>query len=630
MMKETHIIIDFDSTFSKVEGLDVLCEIVLDGSPAKATVLQQIKDITDKGMNGDIDFRTSLQARLQLLKAHRKDIELLAERLKGEISTSFLRNRDYILPYRDIVYIVSNGFKDFIVPVITHYGLRADLVYANEFLYDDDGYVVGFDTDIPLSKSGGKPIVIRDLNLNGDVYVIGDGYNDFEIKKAGYANKFYLFTENVMREKVKSSADHIAPNVDEILYELKMNRSVSYPKNRIKVLLLEGVHQDAVKLFESEGYQVEYLTTALSESELCERIADVNILGIRSKTKVTEKVVKSAKRLISVGAFCIGTNQIDLQACSQNGVAVFNAPYSNTRSVVELAIAEMVMLMRNLPDKVAAMHEGKWEKSSKHAYELRGKKLGIIGYGNIGAQLSVLAEAMGMEVYYFDLIERLALGNTKKCDTLNDLLAKSDIVSIHVDGRPENNHTFGETQFAQMKDGAIFLNLSRGKVVDIQALRAAILSGKIRGCAVDVFPKEPKNNDEPFDSALIGLPNTILTPHIGGSTMEAQVNIGNFVPNKIISYINTGSTYGSVNLPNLQLPAFEKAHRLLHIHHNVPNVLAQINNIMVKNHINILGQYLKTNETLGYVIIDIDRAYDDALLEELKDIAPTIWFRVLY
>jgi D-3-phosphoglycerate dehydrogenase len=630
MRKEIHIIIDFDSTFTKVEGLDVLCEIVLHNSPEKASVLQQIQAITDSGMNGEIDFRTSLQARLNLLSAHRDDIKTLGEMLKHQISTSFIRNRDHILAYRDSVYIVSNGFKDFIVPVVTYYGLRPDLVYANEFIYDEAGYVVGFNEDIPLSQSGGKPIIIRDLNLNGDVYVIGDGYNDFEIKKAGYANKFYLFTENVVREKVKSSADHIAPNVDEILYELKMNRSVSYPKNRIKVLLLEGVHPDAVKLFESEGYQVEYLTTALSESELCEKIADINILGIRSKTRVTEKVVKSAKRLIAVGAFCIGTNQIDLEACSKSGVAIFNAPYSNTRSVVELAIAEMIMLMRNLPDKAMAMHQGKWEKSSKHAYELRGKKLGIIGYGNIGAQLSVLAEAMGMEVFYYDLVERLALGNTKKCDTLEALLMKSDVVSIHVDGRPENNHTFGAAQFEHMKDGAIFLNLSRGKIVDIQALREAILSGKIRGCAVDVFPKEPKNNDEPFDSLLMGLPNTILTPHIGGSTMEAQVNIGNFVPNKIINYINTGSTYGSVNLPNLQLPTFEKAHRLLHIHHNVPNVLAQINNIMVKNHINILGQYLKTNEQIGYVIIDIDRAYDDALLEELKDIAPTIWFRVLY
>ncbi len=629
-MKKTNLIIDFDSTFTKVEALDVLCEIVLEGSEQKAAVLQKIQDITNLGMDGSIDFRTSLMERLRLIKAHRNDVLKLAEVLKSKISDSFHRNKDQILSLRDQVYIVSNGFKDFIQPVVEHYGLRSDLVYANEFTYDAAGYINGINEDIPLSQSGGKPIVIKSLNLQGDVYVIGDGYNDFEIKQAGYANKFYLFTENVVREKVKLSADHIAPNVDEILYELNMDRALSYPKNRIKVLLLEGVHKDAVKLFEEEGYQVEYLTTSLTEKELCERIVDVNIIGIRSKTHITEKVVKSAKRLICVGAFCIGTNQIDLEACTKNGVAVFNAPYSNTRSVVELAIAEMVFLFRNLPDKVMAMHHAKWQKSAKNSFELRGKKLGIIGYGNIGSQLSVLAEAMGMNVYYYDLVEKLALGNATKCATLEEMLNEVDVVSIHVDGRPENNNFFRAEHFAQMKDGAYFMNLGRGKVVDIPALKAAITSGKLNGCAVDVFPKEPKSNDEPFESELMGLPNTILTPHIGGSTMEAQENIGNFVPSKIMTYINTGSTYGCYNLPNVMLPSFEKSHRLLHIHQNVPNVLAQINSIMVEHGVNITGQYLKTNETIGYVIIDVDRAYNELLLDELKNIEPTIWFRVLY
>ncbi len=629
-MKKIHLIIDFDSTFTKVEGLDVLCEIVLEGSPEKEQVLEKIKHITNLGMEGAIDFRTSLKDRLLLLKAHKNDIAHLAEVLKTKISDSFLRNQKEIVPYRDSVYIVSNGFKDFIVPVIEHYGLRGDMVFANEFTYDESGYVKGFNENSPLSESGGKPKIIRDLNLKGDVYVIGDGYNDFEIKKAGYANKFYLFTENVVREKMKLSADHIAPNVDEILYELNMDRALSYPKNRIKVLLLEGVHKDAVKLFETEGYQVEYLTDSLSEDELCERIKDVNIIGIRSKTKITEKVIKSANRLISVGAFCIGTNQIDLKSCTEHGVAVFNAPYSNTRSVVELAIAEMVLLIRNLPDKIMAMHQGKWEKSAKNSFELRGKKLGIIGYGNIGSQLSILAEAMGMEVYYFDLVEKLALGNTKKCNTLEEMLRLVDVVSIHVDGRSENKYFFGETQLSQMKKGAYLINLSRGKVVDIPALREAILSGQLNGCAVDVFPKEPRGNNDPFVSELSCLPNTILTPHIGGSTMEAQENIGNYVPSKIITYINTGSTYGCYNLPNVTLPSFEKAHRLLHIHKNVPNVLAQINNILVKHGANIVGQYLKTNEEVGYVIIDVNKAYNQQLLDELKHIEPTIWFRALY
>lgn len=630
MEQPTYFIIDFDSTFTKVEALDELFDIVLEGSPEKEHILQRVQDITNSSMNGELDFRSSLSGRLDLLKAHRKDVSVLIKRLKTQISDSFKRNRSILTAQKEHVYIVSNGFKDFIIPVIEEYGLRSDHVFANEFTYDHDGYINGFNTTNPLSNSGGKPKVIESLNLKGEVYVIGDGYNDFEIRKEGFANRFYLFTENVEREKVKANADHIAPNVDEILFELNMSRALSYPKNRIKVLLLEGVHTQAIQLFEAEGYQVEYLKTALTEDELCEKIVDVNILGIRSKTHVTRKVIEHAKRLINIGAFCIGTNQIDLEACSEYGVAVFNAPYSNTRSVVELAIAEMIMLVRNLPDKERAMHSGRWEKSASNANEIRGKKLGIIGYGNIGAQLTPIAEAMGLDVYYFDLVDKLALSNATKCETLEELLAKVDIVTLHIDGRPENNNIFGKKEFDMMKDGAIFLNLARGKVVDVQALKDALKSGKLKGAAVDVFPKEPKSNDEPFESELMGMNNTILTPHIGGSTMEAQENIGNFVPNKIINYINSGSTYGSVNLPNVQLPPLAGAHRLLHIHQNIPNVMARITQTLSANNINILGQYLKTNETTGYVITDINKEYNEELLEELKMIEGTIWLRVLY
>ncbi|GAB5551729.1 MAG: hypothetical protein Sapg2KO_13200 [Saprospiraceae bacterium] len=629
-MNKTYFIIDFDSTFTKIEGLDLLCEIVLADDPKKEQVLKEMQDITNQGMDGSLDFRTSLSRRLDLLQPHRKDIEQLAESLKNYISASFLRNSDFILDHKEQVFVVSNGFKDFIIPVIEHYGLLREQVYANEFIYDDKGYVIGFNEDIPLSESGGKPKVIKALNLTGEVLVIGDGYNDFEIKKEGYASKFYLFTENVQRAKVFEIADHIAPSVDEILYELKMSRALSYPKNRINVLLLEGVHKDAIDIFEKEGYNVEYLETALNEKELCEKIVDVNILGIRSKTHVTDKVIQSAKRLINIGAFCIGTNQIDLESCSRNGVTVFNAPYMNTRSVVELAIAEIVMLVRNLPDKIMAMHQGKWEKSAKGSNEVRGKKLGIIGYGNIGSQLSVLAEGMGLDVYFYDLEDKLALGNATKCDTLEELLNTVDVLSLHIDGRADNTDFFGAEQFAMMKDGAIFINLARGKTVQIAALKDALQSGKIKGCAIDVFPKEPKSNDEPFESELMGMPNTILTPHIGGSTFEAQKNIGNYVPNKVIQYINTGSTNGSVNMPQVQLSAVKVAHRLLHIHQNVPNVLASINNILANNDINITGQHLKTNESLGYVITDINREYDDETIEQLKNIEGTIWLRVLY
>ncbi len=629
-MNTPYFIIDFDSTFTRVEALDLLCEIVLDGSPKKEDTLREIQRITDRGMEGELDFRTSLDMRLDLLKPHRKDIEQLSERLKAMVSDSFQRNMEYIASQKEQVYVVSNGFKDFIIPVVEDCGLKGEHVYANEFEYDEEGWVTGFNRDIPLSESGGKPKVIRDLDLKGDVYVIGDGYNDFEIRKAGYANKFYLFTENVERAKVLPNADHVAPSVDEILYELNMSRALSYPKNRINVLLLEGVHPDAVGLFKEEGYNVEYLKTALTEEELVEKIKDVNIIGIRSKTHLTEKVINSAKRLISVGAFCIGTNQIDLDACSKNGVTVFNAPYMNTRSVVELAIAEIIMLVRNLPDKARAMHDGVWKKSANNSNEVRGKKLGIVGYGNIGTQLSVLAEAMGLDVYYYDLVDRMPLGNATKCESLEEMLGIVDIVSLHVDGRPENENIFGKAQFDQMRDNSILINLGRGKVVDIPSLKDAIESGKLKGAAIDVFPKEPKSNDEPFESELMNLRNVILTPHIGGSTQEAQKNIGNFVPNKIIQYINTGSTFGSVNMPNVQLAPVQNAHRLLHIHRNVPNVLARVNSILAEEDINILGQYLKTNENVGYMITDINKEYGQDLIDKMKDIPGTIWMRVLY
>lgn len=532
--------------------------------------------------------------------------------------------------YRDRIYIVSNGFKEFIVPIVQELGVKPENVFANTFEFDENGDVTGFDHDNVLSSNNGKVEQLKRLDLKGDVYVIGDGYTDYEIKAAGLANKFYAFTENVSRENILENADHITPSLDEFLYVNKMNKAISYPKNRIKVLLLENVHADAVDIMKKEGYNVSTISGALDEEELSEKIKDVSILGIRSKTQLTAKVLENANRLIAVGAFCIGTNQIDLEACLNKGVAVFNAPFSNTRSVVELAIGEIILLMRNLPDRIAEMHQGQWNKSAKGSYEIRGKKLGIVGYGNIGSQLSVVAEAIGFDVYYYDLVEKLALGNATKCSSLEELFKIVDVVTLHVDGRKENTNMIGDKQLSWLKEGSYFLNLARGQVVDVDALKKHIESGRIAGAGVDVFPKEPKTNQEEFQSVLRGLPNLILTPHIGGSTEEAQENIGNFVPGKIINYINTGGTTNSVNFPNLQLPTLENAHRLIHIHHNKPGIIAHINRILAANDINIVGQYLKTNETIGYVITDIDKEYDDHVIEELKAIQGTIKFRVLY
>ncbi|AUD05698.1 phosphoglycerate dehydrogenase [Spirosoma pollinicola] len=629
-LEQTYYIIDFDSTFTKVEALDVLGEISLVGRPDRDDVLNEIKAITDRGMSGEISFTDSLVLRLNLLKAHKSQLPALVETLMGKISDSFQRNKQFLTENAETIYIVSNGFKEFIIPIVTSLGVRAENVFANTFELDENGAIVGFDSENPLSSNGGKSQVIRNLNLDGEVYVIGDGYTDYEIKASGLANRFYAFTENVMRPRVVAQADHVAPSLDEFLYHNNLSRSQSYPKSRIKVLLLENVHPNAIQLFEQEGFNVEIRKGALDEEELIEAIRDVSILGIRSKTNVTARVLEHANKLMTVGAFCIGTNQIDLDACTEKGIAVFNAPYSNTRSVVELAIGEIIMLIRSIVPKSNLMHKGGWDKSANNSFEVRGKKLGLVGYGNIGTQLSVVAEALGMEVYFYDAVDKLSLGNARKCKSLDELLAISDIISLHTDGRKENKNLISYREFGLMKNGVIFLNLSRGHIVDIPALVDAIERGKVAGAGVDVFPNEPKTNNEEFISRLRNLPNVILTPHIGGSTEEAQANIGSFVPSKLLEYINNGSTYGSVNFPELQLPLLKGAHRLLHVHENVPGILAKMNTIFAKHHINIHGQYLKTNEKIGYVITDVAKEYAEEVVEELKDIDNTIKFRLLY
>lgn len=409
-----------------------------------------------------------------------------------------------------------------------------------------------------------------------------------------------------------------------------MKSLLSYPKNKINVLLLENIHPKAIDLFTTEGYNIKTISDSLSEDELCEHIKNTSLLGIRSKTQVTKKVLEHANKLLGIGAFCIGTNQMDLKACTEKGVAVFNAPYSNTRSVVELAIGEMIILMRNTFEKSNQLHAGKWNKKADQSVEIRGKKLGIVGYGNIGTQLSVLAEALGMEVYFYDVIDKLALGNARKCQSLDELLHIADIISLHVDGRVGNTNLINETSFQKMKKGVVFLNLARGHLVDIQALKQYIENGTIKAASIDVFPEEPKSNNEVFVNALQHFPNVILTPHIGGSTEEAQENIGHFVPNKLLQYINTGSTYGSVNLPEIQLPTFVNAHRIMHIHENVKGILAQINKILADENINIVGQYLKTNDSIGYVITDIEANHPTELETALRNISNTIKFRILY
>lgn len=629
MQNPKYFIFDFDSTFVSAEGFDLLLEISLKNDKNKNEKISKIKEITKLGMNGDISISESLSLRVNLLNAGVEEINRTITKLKNSVSTSIKRNKKFFKDNAEKIYIISSGFKEIIKPVTDEYFIPEKNIFANNFIIRNNK-ITGIDKKNLLATDKGKVKVLKQLNLKGDIYVIGDGYTDYELKEAGVAKKFFAFTENIFREKVTDKADHITPSFDEFLFLNKLPMSISYPKNRIKVLLLEKINEVAIQRFKKEGYQVESLNHSLSEKELIEKIQDVSILGIRSKTQVSKKVFDNATKLMSIGAFCIGTTQIDLRAAMRKGVIVFNAPFSNTRSVVELALGEMIMLIRKIFDKSNSLHKGIWDKSSSNSYEIRGKTLGIIGYGKIGSQLSVLAEDLGMNVMYYDVLEKLSLGNARRCRTLKELYSKSDIISIHVDDNPGNLNFISEKEFKSMKDGVIFLNLSRGFVIDVKALKKFILNGKISGAAIDVFPYEPVSNDEKFISELQGLPNVILTPHIGGSTEEAQMDIANFVPSKIINFVNKGDTSFSVNFPNLQLPELRGSHRLIHIHENIPGILAKINNVLADRKINIIGQYLKTNEEIGFVITDISKKYNPEVLNELKRIEHTIKFRVLY
>jgi len=630
MALERKYVFDFDSTLTQVEALDVLAEISLKDNPEKDSIIKQIQEITDLGIDGDISFTESLERRIKLLKAHKSHLKLLIERLSSEISKSVARNKEFFVDHSEDIYVISCGFKEFIDPIVASYDIPPKKVYANTFKFDEEGFIVGFDEENVLSMHDGKIQCLKDMDLSGEVHVIGDGYSDYVMRKAGVAHKYFAYTENVERQKVLDVADHITPSLEEFLYINKLPMKVSYPKSRIKVLLLEGVHQNAFDNMKNEGYAVELLAESLGEDELCEKIKGVHVLGIRSKTHVTAKVLEHADKLLAVGAFCIGTKQIDLGACKERGVAVFNAPYSNTRSVVELAIGEIISLKRNVFVRSNELHAGAWKKTAAGSFEIRNKTLGIIGYGNIGSQLSVVAEALGMKVIFYDMVERLALGNAVKKNSMKEVFAEADAISLHVDDSPENVNLIGAEEFSQMKNGVTFINLSRGFVVEIPALAAALKSGKVSGAAVDVYPKEPKSNNEAFDSELRGISNVILTPHVGGSTMEAQVDIAAFVPSQLMGYVNTGNSYGSVNLPEIKLPKQQKAHRFLHIHENVSGVMAQVNNVLAKFQLNIVGQYLKTDEKVGYLITDLDDNYDKEVIKELKAIKETIKFRVLY
>lgn len=405
----------------------------------------------------------------------------------------------------------------------------------------------------------------------------------------------------------------------------------SLEKSKIRILLLEGVHSSAIEMLNRAGYfNIEQHSKSLQPDELKAAIANAHFVGIRSRTQITEEILAAAPKLIAIGCFCIGTNQVDLAAATRRGIVVFNAPFSNTRSVAELVIAEAILLLRGLPAKNAAAHRGEWQKTAAHSYEIRGKHLGIVGYGNIGMQLGVIAEGLGMRVQFYDVVNRLPIGNAHQVTSLDTLLAQSDVVTLHVPETPATHNMIGARELAIMPAGSIVINASRGTVVDIDALAEALRSGHIRGTAIDVFPVEPRSNDDEFISPLREFDNAFLTPHVGGSTMEAQANIGAEVAEKLARYSDNGTTTSSVNMPEVALPEQDGCHRLLHIHRNVPGVMGAINGVFSEIGVNIAAQYLLTNEHVGYVVIDVDADYSEIALEKLTALEPTLRCRVLF
>ena len=628
-MKPT-LILDFDSTIVSVESLDLLAEICLSKHPERETRVAQIAELTKLGMEGKLDFRESLSQRLKLLDANRDHVATLVKKLLKSISPSFVSHKKQIQNSADRIYVVTGGFREFVEPVLDWLKIPNDHLFANTFWFDADGKIVGFDEANPLSEAGGKVAVARQLEHLKPLIVVGDGYTDYQIKEAGVASKFYYFAEVVERPSVSAKANRIVFGIDEVLAESDLPTRYSYPRSKIQVLLLDGIDQDAADKFSAEGYRVEQVSAKLSEDDLIKAIKDVSIIGVRTRTKLTPKVIAAAQKLMAIGVFSVGTDHVDVHGAAERGIAVFNAPFSNTRSVVELALGEAMVLMRRVFEHSTALHDGKWTKTADRSYEVRGKKLGIIGYGNIGSQLSVLAESVGVEVIYYDIAEKLSHGNAKRVISLQELLKQSDIISVHFDGRASNKNLISDKEFEMMKTGVIFLNLSRGSVVDYEALARAVRSGKVGGAGIDVFPYEPKSNSEPFESVLRGLPNVILTPHVAGSTIEAQRNIANYVSERLLKFLAHGETLGSVSLPDLYLPPISKGMRILHIHSNVPGIVANVSSIFASHGVNIVGQSLKTRDSVGYLVTEIADKVPDDMLQEIRDVSETIKLRVVY
>ncbi len=642
-----NIIFNFDSTLIHAEGVELILEQALQRqeAPSRASQLETLGKTSMLADIGELSVADALHQCFALAKVTRTDVEAVAARVLETLNPRVIECLAALQQAGKRIFIFSTGFEELVRPVTRALQVPDDHVFTNQLIYDYQGEVIGFNEKNPLFLSAGKGFLIEQLKndgrLPGGTAVVGRSASDLAIRKNNVARIFVYFAGARTHEEVRRQADFVVDRFDHLLPLFFSEEELSNEKMQLyyeqnghesiagetRILLLENIHDEAVQRFRREGLEPRLHKGALGAGELAVQAAGVQVLGLRSQTRVTSRLLTALPDLQVIGAFCIGTNQIDLAEAARAGIPVFNAPYSNTRSVAELVVGEIIMLMRRIPEKSQAAHAGLWLKGAVGCSEIRGKLAGIIGYGHIGSQVSVLLESLGMSVCFHDIVDKLPLGNAVRAASLEALLERADVVTLHVPDTPETRNLMDAARIRRMKPGACLINASRGRVVDLAALRQALDQGALAGAAVDVFPDEPNQSRERFSSPLQGAANTILTPHIGGSTEEAQVDIAHYVSDKLLRFIRTGATTGAVNFPEVDLPRVANTHRILHVHHNVPGVLAKINNLFARRSINVAGQLLQTRGEIGYLIVDVDQQVSSQVLDLMGHIAETIKVR---
>jgi len=640
-----NIIFDFDSSCLAQEVSEFLINIGLEKFEAeeKQFRIDSLRSLAERTEAGEVSRGQKVNQQLHLAQINRKDVEKAAREIRKLLLPTVKESVRYLKSQNKQIIVFSRGFDELVYSITDSLKIPRRNVFSNNLLYDDQQQVIGVDTNNFLFLMNGKVYLAEKLKndgrLKGKTVAVGNSGADLSIHKSGIAEYFIYVSNFLEDEHIRTEADFVIDHFEQIIPLVcskqrssnNLLSSLSRPKKTVvpkyKIVLLENIHPRARELFRMANHTIEAYKYSTADAELIKIASEAHILGIRSKTHLGAAELTKMRKLLGVGCYCIGTDQVDLEAAAKRGIPVFNAPYANTRSVAELVLGEVVMLMRGVFEKSVAAHDGRWLKHAKYSRELRGKTIGIIGYGHIGSQVSVLFESLGMQVLFFDINEKLPLGNARRIPTLDSLLQSSDVVTLHVPDTPLTRGMIGREELAKMKNGSILINTSRGKVVDLEALKNALDAGKLLGAAIDVYPEEPASSDASFTCVLQKRPNVILTPHIGGSTIEAQENIALEVTDKVNNFLITGASMGAVNFPELELPPTKNSFRILYVYHNVPGILAKIHTLFSEHGVIVVSQILKTKDEIGYMIADIAPKNSGHVTELLSRITETIKVR---